>query len=502
MRFLLRGLTSLLLLAVTVGFVAIGVARIMQARDVEEARQPDGARERTFVVNVATLERVTAEPVITAYGEILSWRTLELRAATVGRLVELSDAFRDGAAVDRGELLFAIDPAATQAGLADAEVALLDARAEEEEAVEALAGAEEELAAAATQQALRGQALARQRQLQQRDIATAAAVEEAQLALAQADQTVANRSLALVSARNRVDRATRAIERAAIARDEAARGLGETRVTAEFAGLLSDVDAAIGRRMSANESLGTLIDLTALDVAFRVSNAQFARLLDDAGALRQAPVVAALDLGETTIEVGGGIERVGAVIAAGDTGRMVYARLDASRDTVLRPGDFVTVTIAEPPLPDVAIVPATATDGAGRLLVVNDESRLEEVETTILRRQGDMLIVASAPFGATYVTERTPQLGRGTRVRAAPAGPPGPAAATGRVIAAPAGASVAGGGDRIALDDDQRQGLIDFLQADQRIPEERKTRLLDLLAQPEVPRGLVERLQMRRAEDG
>ena len=35
----------------------------------------------------------------------------------------------------------------------------------------------------------------------------------------------------------------------------------------------------------------------------------------------------------------------------------------------------------------------------------------------ILRRQGDRLIVAGAPFGREYVTERQPQLGPGVLVR-------------------------------------------------------------------------------------
>ena len=498
MRFLVRGIVGLLLLALTLGFVAIGAFRLMDARDGEDSGRPGSAQERSFVVNVATLERVTAEPVITAYGEIRSWRTLELRAATAGRVVDLSDSFRDGAAVTADTLLFAIDPAEAQAGLADAEVALLDAQAEVVEAREALIVAEAELAAAETQRTLRGQALARQRDLEQREFAAAVTVEEAELALANAEQTVANRMLAQVSARNRIDRANRTIERAAITRDEAARVLAETRVVAEFDGLLSEVDAAIGRRVSANDRLGTLIDLTALEVAFRVSNTQFARLLEN-GNLRAAPVMASLRLDGTAKEVGGHIERVGATVESGDTGRIAYARLDTSPDTILRPGDFVTVTIAEPPLDDVAVIPATAADSDGRLLIVNADDRLEEVATTILRRQGDMLIVGSAPFGARYVTERTPQLGPGIKVR--PVDGTEPADGSTAALPSPAGFSAAGG-DRITLDEEERRSLIEIVEADSRMPEDRRERLRTLLSQPEVPRGLVERLRLRGAGGG
>ncbi len=497
MRFLIRGIVGLLMLAVTIGFVAVGALRLMEARDTVESGRPGGAQERSFVVNVAVLEGVTAEPVITAYGELRSWQTLELRAATAGRVVDLSEDFRDGAAVTAGTLLFAIDPAEAQAKLADAEVALLDAQAEVVEAREALSVAEAELAAAQTQRTLRGQALERQRELQQRNFAAAATVEEAELALANAEQTVANRMLALVSARNRIDRANRTIERAAITRDEAARILAETRVIAEFDGLLSEVDAAVGRRVSANERLGTLIDLTALEVAFRVSNAQFARLLED-GVLRAAPVVVSLELDGAQMEVGGHIERVGAIVKSGDTGRIAYARLDTVSDTILRPGDFVTVTVAEPPLQNVAVIPATAADSDGRLLVVGDDDRLEEVQTTILRRQGDELIVGSAPFGARYVTERTPQLGPGIKVR--PVESTG--AGDGSSAALPSPAGFGGGGDRVTLNEEERRSLIEILEADQRMPADRRERLRALLSQPEVPRNLVERLRLRGAGGG
>ncbi|NNG04611.1 MAG: HlyD family efflux transporter periplasmic adaptor subunit [Inquilinus sp.] len=499
MRFLVRGIVGLLLFALTAGFVAIGVIRFMSADDAEESGRPGDAQERAFVVNVSTLERVTAEPVITAYGEVRSWRTLELRAATGGRVVELSDGFRDGAAVAAGTLLFAIDPAEAQARLADAEVALLDASAEEAEAREALTVAEADLVAAETQRRLRVQALERQRDLQRRDFAAAVAVEEAELAVANAEQTVASRTLALVTARNRIDRASRAIERAAITRDEAARILDETRVTAEFDGLLSDVDAAIGRRVSANERLGMLIDLTALEVAFRVSHTQFARLLEDR-TLRPSPIIVALDLDGTNVEIGGHIERVGAIVQTGDTGRIVYAKLDAGRDTILRPGDFVTVRVAEPPLADVAVIPATAADSAGRLLVVNDDDRLEEVAATILRRQGDTLIVGSVPFGARYVTERTPQLGPGIKVR--PVDAARAADGSSAALPTPIGTAVGTSSDRVVLNAEQRQSLIEILEADRRMPQERRDRLRNLLSQPEVPRGLVERLQLRGAGGG
>ena len=44
------------------------------------------------LVNVLTLVHET-QPTLTAYGEVKSWRRLELRATQVGRLVDVADIF-------------------------------------------------------------------------------------------------------------------------------------------------------------------------------------------------------------------------------------------------------------------------------------------------------------------------------------------------------------------------------------------------------------------------
>lgn len=492
MRFLIRGIAGFALLATTAGLIAVGVVRLMDAQDAGGDRRR-GPEERSFVVDVAALERTVAQPKIVAYGEIRSWRSLELRASAGGRLVDISPVFRDGAAVKAGDLLFLIDPAEAAARLADARAALADAEAERAEADEAVIVAEMEHDAAVRQRDLRRQALQRQRQLLGKGFATEASVEEAELALSSAEQAVLSRTQARIVARKRVERSALGVTRAEIALDDAARIAEETRVEVPFDGLLSEVDAVLGRLVTANERLGVLIDPAALEAVFRVSNAQFARLLDGNGALRQIAVTVTLDLGDVPVSVAGTIERAAAVVGEGQSGRLVYAKLDTGPSTILRPGDFIAVTIEEPELSDVAVVPSSAVTADGRILVVDDESRISERKVTILRRQGDTLIVAGAPYGARYITERAPQLGPGVKVRPvdrAPGSSPRP------------GGGQDGDDERIALSDERRKALIAFVQNNRHMPEERKARLLHLLNQPEVPKRTIERLEARMAGQG
>ena len=252
MRFLFRGIAGVVLLAATAGLIAIGVLVLMEAREGDDGHRR-GAEERSFVVNVATLEQTTAHPKLVAYGEIRSWRSLELRASAGGRLVDISPVFRDGAAVTAGDLLFLIDPAEATARLADARAALADAEAEKAEADEAVVVAELEHGAALRQRDLRRQAVQRQRQLLAKGFATEASVEEAELALSSAEQAVLSRAQARIVARKRVERSALGVTRAQIALDDATRIASETRVEAPFDGLLSEVDAVLCRLVTANE---------------------------------------------------------------------------------------------------------------------------------------------------------------------------------------------------------------------------------------------------------
>lgn len=481
MRFLRKSLTGLFLLSITLGLVAysgIMVRDAVVARLAEEAVVPQ-ARERVFAVNVVPLAMDTVTPVLSAFGEVQSRRTLELRAAAAGALFELDPVFVEGGQVTAGQLLARIDPADAQSALDLADSDLLDAEAEQREADRALILARDELAAAEQQVVLRETALRRQRDLLERNAGTAAAVESAELSLSSERQSVLTRRQAVASAEARIDQAATRARRAEIAQGEAQRRLLDTEIRAEFAGTLSGVTVVAGRLVSTNEQLAQLVDPAALEVAFRVSTQQYARLLDSDGALRPAPVSVTLDIFGTNLTATGVISREGAAVGEGQTGRQLFATLQAPRG--FKPGDFVTVGIEEAPLNYVARLPATALNAAEEILVVDAEERLETVQVQLLRRQGnDVLIRARDLEGREVVTERTPLLGAGIRVkplRSADAAPELPA--------------------MVALTEERRARLVAYVEANTRMPEAAKTRILTQLSREEVPAEMVERLESR-----
>jgi RND family efflux transporter MFP subunit len=483
MRFLRQGLFGLFLVSLTLGLLAYAghvVVEAVQERMADEPRAPD-RDERVFAVRTVMADDRRITPTLGAFGQIESRRTLEIRPQAAGVLTELAPEFVEGGAVEAGQLLARIDPADAETALSRARTDLQDARAEKREAARALDLARDELQTRRDQADLQERALERQRNLSERGAGTTAAVETAELNAVQARQAVLSSRQAVASAEARIDQAETAIARAELALAEAKRRLDETRITAGFSGTLRDVTVIEGRLVTANEQMATLVDGTALEVAFRVSTAQFSRLLDEAGALIDAPVTATLDSGDSRIEASGRITRQSASVAEGESGRVLYARLDEA--PAMKPGDFVSVAVEEPPLDRVTRLPATALGPDGAVLVLDADDRLERLEVTLLRRQGnDILVRAAGLSGREVVAERSPVLGPGIKVRR-----------VGREATAEQAAET----DTLSLSPDRRARLKDYVTRDDALPEAERDRILSDLDRARVPARTVERLERR-----
>ena len=482
MRFFGRAMGGLFLAALTLAILGLAVWVVVAAVQERMAGggPPRPAEERVVSANVVTVETGRIVPVLTAYGEVRAVRTLELRAPVGGRVAEVSPAFADGAIVEEGAVLLRLDPAEAQAARDLAAAALDEAEAGQRESGRALELARDDLAQAEAQLALRRAAAQRQRDIAARGAGSAAAVETAELAEAQGEQALGSSRSALARAEAAVDQAAIAVTRARIGLAEAERVLGDTVIRAEFGGRLDGVSAVVtGGQVNANEVLGRVIDPAALEVRFRLSTAQFARLLDAAGAVIAAPVSVRLEVAGAEIAATGRVVRAGASGAEAGGGRVVHAALDGAAG--LRPGDFVTVAVEEPALESVAELPATAVDADGRVLAVGPDDRLEEVAVEVLRRQGDLVIVApGALAGREVVAERSPLLGAGIRVRPVRAG-----------VAEEARAEV------VELTPERRAALVAAVEGNAGMPAAVKADVLEQLQAERVPAALVARIEAR-----
>lgn len=481
MRFLRQSLVGVFLASVTLALLIYAAQLIIDA--VQTRMNSDNGspppRERVFAVNVVTAELQSIEPVLEAFGEVQSRRTLELRAATGGQVVMLAPEFEEGGVVETGDILVRIDPADAQAALDRVQSDMLDARAEENDAERALTLARAELDAAEDQAELRERAFNRQKDLAARGVGTATAVETAELAAASARQSVLARRIAEAQAEARVDQAATKLARAQITLSEAQRNFDDTELVARFDGALSEVSLVEGRLVQANEKLAMLVDPNALEVAFRVSTAQYSRLLDPVGRLIPSLITARLDVSGADLIATGVITRDAAAASQGQSGRLLFARLDDAPG--FKPGDFVTVQVREPEISGVALLPASALDADSTVLVLDPEDRLEELKVELVRRQGDDILVRGEGLeGREVVAGRTPLLGGGIRVR-----PLRDAAVMDEEQA------------MLELSAERRAALVAFVSANTRMPEDAKARVLGQLEGDRVPAQLVERIESR-----
>jgi multidrug efflux pump subunit AcrA (membrane-fusion protein) len=483
MRFLRQSLAGLFLLSVTVALLMMAgnlIRGAVEERMSQEPRTPP-QRERVFTVNVVPATPSDIAPVLTVFGEIQSRRTLELRAAAGGAIVELSQNFEEGGQVAAGDLLLRIDDADARDALARAETQWREAEAEVRDADRGLLLAQDDVAAAMEQAELRSKALARQQDLEARGVGTAAAIEAAELNLASARQSTLSRRQALANAEARVDQAATSLERAGLEVAEAERNLADRQIVADFTGTLAQVSAVTGGLVTANERIAQLIDPNALEVAFRVSTAQYARLLDENGQLKSSEVTVALNVSGIDLTAKGQISRDSAAVGEGQTGRLVFATLDAPRG--LKPDDFVQVSVQEPVLSNVISIPSSALTPQSEVLVLGEGGRLEALPVRLLRRQEDQVIVRSRELAGREVVARlSPVLGVGIRVKPIREGaeteaPPEP--------------------ETVALTEERRAKLVAFVEANNRMPAEAKQRVLGQLQGEEVPVRLVNRLEQR-----
>jgi hypothetical protein len=479
MRFFRRGLFGLFLTALTVGLLLVGVYIFQNAQNERESRRGQRTeRERSFSVNVMPIEIGTISPELIAFGEVVSGRTLELRTAASGALVEMSPNFREGGAVKKGDLLFATDPASASATLALAQTELREAEAELSEARDALVLSNDELKAAERQFELRMQAADRQKNLRTRGVGTESALESAELSASSAETAALGKRQGVANANARINRAQTGLTRRQINVAEAQRKLDDLTVHASFDGVLANVSGVLGGLTNGNERLAELIDPNALEVSFRISSAQFANLSGATGGIKAAKVnVFFTGLGAP---IPAKVERSSAAVGEGLTGREIFARLSGDQVASVRTGDFVSVRISEPALNRVAQIPATATNATGEVLVVGEDNRLSAANVEILRKQGDNLIVrARGLSGQRIVAQRAPQLGAGILIV-----PRDPNAKLGDKPKEPEG---------VKLTAEQQAKMIEFVKGGP-MPDGVKKRMLKQIETGTVPQRMFDRI--------
>ena len=135
----------------------------------------------------------------------------------------------------------------------------------------------------------------------------------------------------------------------------------------------------------------------------------------------------------------------------------------------------------------MAVIPASAATADGRVSILGEGDRLEEVTVKVLRHQDNNIIGSDVPIDRSYVVKRSPQNGAGIQAQ--------PLKAV-EIIAGEIPADTAAP-ETVVLNDERRAKLIAFIEASENMAAESKARVLGELALPEVSLELVIRFESK-----
>ena len=374
--------------------------------------------ERARPIAAATVRIADVQPSISAYGEVVAQRDVELRALVAGPVVAVGENFVNGGTVRAGDLLVEIDPFEYRAAVTEAEASLAEARAQRAE-TEAELGAEAAgLIEERTQLELAERQLERRRDLLAKGSGAEKSVDDALVRRSERVRAVAATESRAAGLRARLARQEAVIARSAVALERAERDLANTRLIVPFDGYLTGISAALGKRLGVNDRVVRLLDLARLDILIHLSDGDYGRLVSSAAGLRGRPVEVTWRAGSRNFPFRAEIQRADGEVDAASGGVRVYARIEQEAARVpLRPGAFVEVRIPDRVYRDATRLPETALVGGDTVYAVVD-GRLEPRPVELLARVGnDVVVSGGIADGERIATTRFPEIGPGVKVQ-------------------------------------------------------------------------------------
>ena len=415
-RALGRGTVLLFKVAVPVAVLggAFLVFQYMMDTRPEVVRKP--VAEKVYFVDTVTASKRTIVPRLVLYGNIVAGREVELRPLVTGRVVRVAKSFSDGGIVRKGDLLVEIDPFDYRIAVTERKAQLSEAQARLTEIEADLKGEKALILHERNQIDLRERDLARRKSLLERGAGTVKLLDDSKLALSGQRQRLDERIRRAATLEARLVQQKAVISRTEWALTRAERSLRDTRLVAPFDGFLSDISTEIGKKVGVNDKIARLTDAGRFEAEFQVSDAQYGRLVRE-GRVIGRPASVVWQTGGRNFAFPATIARVSGLVSSASGGVNLFARLQATdTTTLLRPGVFVEVRMADTTYRDVFRLPDDALDD-GRFVYIAVDERLVRRPVTVAGRVGnDILVRGEIADGDRVVARTFPEIGPGLKV--------------------------------------------------------------------------------------
>lgn len=399
--------------------LAIGIAGFILLKATRPEPEAANARERSWLVDVITVEPGTQTPVLPLYGQLVAPEQTTISAPLPGRIG--SRPVREGQRVTEGELLVALDDADIRPLVTQAEADVKDLQAQL---------AAEQVRYANDREALEGEKailnsarrqFERTQSLVSRNLSSQEALDAASDALVRARLTVTSRQRAVDEHPSRLQSLQARLARAQSGLASASRDAERATVTAPFDGIVTDIQVAEGDRVSQNARLLTVYPDQGLELRARVPNMFRAELLRalESGVLLEA-------------RTEDGLHRFTLSRFAGTSdpaGTEVILTLKGEAGG-LRPGGLLPVALERPPQKDAIAIPYSALYGSDGVYRMTDDSRMQRVNVKRLGEatgaNGKRQVLVSADgleAGDSLITTHLPNAMSGLKVELADTGP-------------------------------------------------------------------------------
>ncbi len=379
LRFLVRAVPAILFLGLFIWLYNYLVSTKPEV--IAEPRQ-----EQVWTVSATIAEQRDAAPILTAYGTVAAARSADLRFGSAGEVSSISVDMRNGVSVAAGDVLGQLDDVRYQLALEEVEVQI--------------SGEERNIASLEKQIILREKSLLRTKQMVERQVASASALDEAELAL-----TIAENQLILAKSR---------LAQLQVARKSRQQDIDDSILRAPFAGTLSNVSIGLGKRVSNAAAVAVLTDPTSLEVPFTVPAEIFANVSSLVG---QIVDVTWRTGGTEVARVAATITRAEAIVDKREGGGQLYAVLESGKAAIIPPGAFVEVRFVGKVLEDVFELPEEALVNNDKVFVILDGKTEMRTVRAEYRAGGSVWVSGALQAGDNIVSSRLPGIGPGMRVR-------------------------------------------------------------------------------------
>lgn len=395
----------------------LGVAAMVLLVATKPTVSRKAPEEKVWTIGTTPVEILDIQPELTLLGEIVASKEAELRPLVSGRVIEVGENYINGGKVRKGDLLIAIDPFDYEAAVKERTAQLAEAQARLEELKTEKSSESALLKEDLGQLDLQKREEGRRAKLRARGSGSQKALDDSRMRLSELAQRVITREKTIAGLEARIRQQAAVVDRQQVALERAQRDLQNTKLIAPYDAFVTEAVTTVGKQVSTNDKVATVIGAQALEAKFHMSDSEYARLIAAGGVVgRKATVVWRAQARNFVFD--GKIARTESQVDAASGGIDLYARIDGtSLDTVLRPGIFVEVSVPDRNYLKVVRLPQSALHGRDTVYVV-EEGRLVAKHVEIMTRiRDEVLVQGDLRNGDIVATTSFAEIGPGVKVR-------------------------------------------------------------------------------------